>query len=147
MIADDDTIERDRIGAITDPFDDDKLHEECGVFGIYGHKDASVHTALGLHALQHRGQEAAGIVSHDGRHFYNHHCMGLVSDNFSESQVIDRLQGYAALGHNRYSTTGDPVMRNIQPLFADFDFGGLAISHNGNLTNAVTLRQQLVKRG
>ena len=141
------TTGRDGIGAITDPFDDDKLHEECGVFGIYGHKDASVHTALGLHALQHRGQEAAGIVSHDGEHFYNYHCMGLVSDNFSESRVIDRLKGYAALGHNRYSTTGDPVMRNIQPLFADFDFGGLAIAHNGNLTNAVTLRQQLVKRG
>ena len=138
---------RDGTGAITDPFDDDKLHEECGVFGIYGHKDASVHTALGLHALQHRGQEAAGIVSHDGEHFYNHYSMGLVSDNFSESRVIDRLKGYAALGHNRYSTTGEPVMRNIQPLFADFDFGGLAISHNGNLTNAVTLRKRLVKRG
>ena len=97
----------------TVPFDDDKFHDECGVFGIYGYKDASAHAALGLHALQHRGQEAAGIVSHDGEHFYNHRCLGLVSDNFSQPEPIRRLKGYAALGHNRYSTTGEPILRNV----------------------------------
>ncbi len=126
---------------------DDHFHDECGVFGVFGHKDAAAHTALGLHALQHRGQEAAGIVTCDGTHFHNHRSLGLVGDNFSSQAVIERLQGAMAIGHNRYSTSGETVLRNVQPLFADFDFGGLAIGHNGNLTNAYTLRKQLVQRG
>lgn len=129
------------------PFDDDTLREECGVFGIFGHADAAAHTALGLHALQHRGQEAAGIVSHDGTQFYTHRALGLVSDNFSAASVIDPLKGENAIGHVRYSTTGETLMRNVQPLFAEFSFGGLAIAHNGNLTNAMTLRKQLIGRG
>ena len=131
----------------TNPFEDDHLHEECGVFGIYGHGDGAAHTALGLHALQHRGQEAAGIVSFDGKQFHNHRALGLVSDNFGDSKVIDGLKGFAAIGHNRYSTTGETVLRNVQPLFADFESGGFAIGHNGNLTNARALRRQLVHRG
>ena len=136
--------------AITHPFDgapDDRLHEECGIFGIFGNADAAAHTALGLHALQHRGQEAAGIVSFDGEHFYNHRALGRVGDNFGSPDVISRLPGAMAIGHNRYSTTGGTVLRNVQPLFADFDFGGLAIAHNGNLTNAYTVRKSLVDRG
>lgn len=129
------------------PFDDDKLHEECGVFGIYGHEEAGALTALGLHALQHRGQEAAGIVSHDGRHFHSHKAMGKVGDNFSSEDVISTLKGSAALGHNRYATTGGTVIRNVQPIFADLANGGLAVAHNGNLTNATTLRKQLVAEG
>src|SRR5690606_9208492 len=124
----------------TNPFDDDKLHEECGVFGIWGNDDAAAHTVLGLHALQHRGQAAAGIVSFDGTHFPSHRGLGHVAENFSSEEVIRQLPGYAAIGHNRYATTGATVPRNIQPLFADFAFGGLAIAHNGNLTNAATLR-------
>lgn len=133
----------------TNPFDDDHLHEECGVFGIYGHMDAAAHTALGLHALQHRGQEAAGIVTFDGHHFHSHRAMGLVSDNFGAGAGagIEDLAGFAAIGHNRYSTTGETAMRNVQPLFADFESGGFAICHNGNLTNARTIRRQLVRRG
>ena len=130
-----------------DPFDDDKLHEECGIFGILGHPDASAHTALGLHALQHRGQESAGIVSTTGAQFYSHHGLGSVGENFSSAEVIDELKGPAAIGHNRYSTTGRSELRNIQPLFADLAFGGLSIAHNGNLTNAVGLRTKLVQRG
>jgi len=129
------------------PFDDDKLHEECGVFGIFGHAEASAHTALGLHALQHRGQEAAGIVSFDGKHFYTHRALGLVGDNFNSAEVMGRLKGHIAIGHNRYSTTGDTLLRNVQPLFGDFSFGGLAVAHNGNLTNAMTLRKQLIDIG
>ncbi|MBL4804117.1 MAG: amidophosphoribosyltransferase [Alphaproteobacteria bacterium] len=128
-------------------FDDDKLHEECGVFGVYGTEDASAFTALGLHALQHRGQEACGIVSYDGETFFAHKAQGLVGANFSESNVIDRLKGYVALGHNRYATTGEGGMRNVQPLYADMDFGGFAVAHNGNLTNSHALRQELVKGG
>ncbi|MDR3515800.1 MAG: amidophosphoribosyltransferase [Azospirillaceae bacterium] len=131
----------------TNPFDDDKLHEECGVFGIFGHAHAAALAALGLHALQHRGQEASGIVAFDGSHFHAHHAMGLVGDNFSDEAVIRRLQGSLAVGHNRYATTGDTVLRNVQPLFADFEFGGFALAHNGNLTNAMMLRQQLNRRG
>ena len=127
--------------------DDDHFHDECGVFGVYGHEDAAAHTALGLHALQHRGQEAAGIVSADGVHFHSHRSAGLVGDNFSSEEVIGRLQGSMAIGHNRYSTAGETAARNIQPLFADFEFGGLAIGHNGNLTNAYSLRRALVQRG
>ena len=131
----------------TRPFDDDKLHEECGVFGIFGHHDSAAHTTLGLHALQHRGQESAGIVTFDGTQYHSHRSLGLVGDNFSSAAVIDRLKGPAAIGHNRYATTGETVLRNVQPLFAEFAFGGLAIAHNGNLTNALTLRDRLVKRG
>ncbi|MEQ1790074.1 MAG: amidophosphoribosyltransferase [Rickettsiales bacterium] len=129
------------------PFDDDHLHEECGVFGIFGHNEASALTALGLHALQHRGQEAAGIVSYDGNHFYTHRALGLVGDNFNSADVIGKLKGYMAIGHNRYATTGETLLRNVQPLFGDFSFGGLGVAHNGNLTNAVTLRKQLIDIG
>ncbi|MFP6690639.1 MAG: amidophosphoribosyltransferase [Alphaproteobacteria bacterium] len=131
----------------TNPFDDDKLHEECGIFGILGHPDAAAHTALGLHALQHRGQESAGIVSTTGEQFYSHYGLGRVGDNFGKAKVIDELKGHAAIGHNRYSTTGRPEFRNIQPLFADLAFGGLSIAHNGNLTNAVALHTELVQHG
>jgi amidophosphoribosyltransferase len=127
--------------------DADHFHEECGVFGIYGHPDAAALTALGLHALQHRGQEAAGIVAYDGEQFNAHRGPGLVGDNFSSKDVIDRLPGSVAIGHVRYATTGEVAQRNIQPLFADFEFGGLAICHNGNLTNSYQLRRQLVRRG
>ncbi|MBN8964192.1 MAG: amidophosphoribosyltransferase [Rhizobiales bacterium] len=128
-------------------FDGDRLREECGVFGIFGHPDAAAITALGLHALQHRGQEAAGIVSFDGKRFHSERRMGLVGDNFSRREVIDRLPGNAAVGHVRYSTTGETVLRNVQPLFAELDGGGFAIGHNGNLTNGLTLRRQLVREG
>src|SRR3954464_12668453 len=131
----------------TDPFDADPFHEECGVFGVYGHPDAAALTALGLHALQHRGQEATGIVAYDGSQFNAHRGPGLVSDNFSSKDGIDRLPGSAAIGHVRYATTGEVAQRNVQPLFADFEFGGLAICHNGNLTNSYQLRRQLVRRG
>ncbi len=129
------------------PFDDDKLHEECGVFGIYGHDDAAAMTALGLHALQHRGQEACGIVSTDGAHFFSRRALGLVDDTFSDKSIIESLQGNAAIGHNRYSTTGEAHIRNVQPLYADLQAGGFAIAHNGNLTNAVTIRRDLVAGG
>ncbi len=132
---------------MTTPFDDDKLHEECGVFGIYGHQDAATLAALGLHALQHRGQEACGIITYDGEHFFAKHAFGLVDDTFSQADVIRGLPGHVALGHNRYSTTGEPMFRNIQPLYADMDHGGFAVAHNGNLTNAHALRMELVKRG
>lgn len=131
----------------TIPFDDDKLKEECGVFGVIGSDSAAAMTALGLHALQHRGQEAAGIVSFDGEHFHAHHALGHVGENFNSEATIKKLIGSSAIGHTRYSTSGEPALRNVQPLFADFDFGGFAIAHNGNLTNAYTLRKQLVKRG
>ena len=131
----------------TNPFDDDKLHEECGIFGVFGHPDAAALTALGLHALQHRGQEASGIVTYDNGQFFSHRAPGHVGENFSDETVISRLPGQSAIGHNRYSTTGDTIHRNIQPLFADFASGGFAIGHNGNLTNAVALRRELVARG
>ena len=127
--------------------DSDKPREECGVFGVWNHADAAALTALGLHALQHRGQEAAGIVSFDGERFHGHHALGEVGENFSDEAVIRRLPGDRAIGHNRYSTTGDAVLRNIQPLFADFASGGFAIGHNGNLTNARRIRRALVERG
>lgn len=131
----------------TNPFDDDKLHEECGVFGIYGNKEAAAMTALGLHALQHRGQEACGIVAFDGSSFFAHKALGLVDDTFGKGDVIDRLQGHVAIGHNRYSTTGESSLRNVQPLYADLATGGFAVAHNGNLTNAQTLREELVQKG
>ena len=129
------------------PLDHDKPHEECGIFGVFGHPDAAALTALGLHALQHRGQEAAGIVTFDGRQFHSHRALGHVGENFGEKDVISRLPGTSAIGHNRYSTEGDTVMRNVQPLFADFESGGFAIGHNGNLTNAREMRHELVHRG
>ena len=107
--------------------DEDRLHEECGVFGIFGHPDAAALTALSLHALQHRGQEAAGIVSFDGAHFHTERRLGLVGDHFTASQVIERLKGDSAIGHVRYSTCGDPIMRNVQPLFVDLASGGLPL--------------------
>ena len=125
----------------------DELREECGVFGIFGHADAPTLTALGLQALQHRGQEAAGIVSSDGKQFFAERRMGLVSDSFTKPSVMKRLSGDNAIGHVRYSTTGETVLRNVQPLFADLAAGGFALAHNGNLTNALTLRKKLEKAG
>ncbi|MBM3609900.1 MAG: amidophosphoribosyltransferase, partial [Alphaproteobacteria bacterium] len=132
--------------AIFDP-EDDRLHEECGVFGIFGNKDAAAITALGLHALQHRGQEAAGIVAFDGRRFSSERRMGLVGEHFSQAATIDRLPGAAAIGHVRYATQGETVLRNVQPLFAELDSGGFAVAHNGNLTNALALRRDLIRDG
>ncbi len=131
----------------THPFDDDKLKEECGVFGIIGKDSAAAMAALGLHALQHRGQEASGIVSFDGEHFHSHHALGHVGENFNSEAVINKLMGSSAIGHTRYSTTGELALRNVQPLFADFDFGGFAIGHNFNLTKCYTPRKQLVNAG
>jgi amidophosphoribosyltransferase len=133
--------------AIEDHLDGDKLREECGVFGIYGHPDAAAITALGLHALQHRGQEAAGIVAFDGQRFHSERRLGLVGDTFSKRDVIDRLPGTSAVGHVRYSTTGETILRNVQPLFAELNAGGFAVAHNGNLTNGLTLRRELVRNG
>ena len=126
---------------------DDKFHEECGVFGIFGHSDAATITTLGLHSLQHRGQEAAGIVSYDGSTFHAERHVGLIGDTFTKPAVIARLPGSHAIGHNRYSTTGGEGMRNVQPFFADFAGGGFALAHNGNLTNSASIRDQLQKRG
>ena len=132
----------------TSPFDDDKLHEECGVFGVVGHPDAGALTVLGLHALQHRGQEAAGIVTYDGTQFTAERHPGLVGDIFGKnSPHAEKLRGGNAVGHVRYSTTGGSMARNIQPMFADLAGGGIAIAHNGNLTNARTLRSELVREG
>ncbi len=127
--------------------DSDRLHEECGVFGVFDHADAAALTALGLHALQHRGQEAAGIVSFDGARFHSERRMGLVGDNFSRREVIERLPGGSAIGHTRYSTTGETILRNVQPLFAELETGGFAVCHNGNLTNGLTLRRRLIADG
>lgn len=131
------------------PFDPnaDRLREECGVFGVFGHADATALTALGLHALQHRGQEAAGIVSFDGARFHSERRLGLVGDAFSEAAVIEKLRGAQAIGHVRYSTTGETILRNVQPLFAELHGGGFALAHNGNLTNGLTLRRNLVRDG
>lgn len=128
------------------PFDDDKLHEECGVFGVWGVSQAAAAVALGLHALQHRGQEAAGIVSFDGE-FHQHRALGQVAGNFDSAEVIERLPGNVAIGHNRYATSGETALRNVQPLFAELNTGGFAVAHNGNLSNAATLRRELIRRG
>ena len=125
----------------------DTLREECGVFGIFGHPDAAAITALGLHALQHRGQEAAGIVTYDNGRFHSERRLGLVGDTFSRADVIERLPGNTAVGHVRYSTTGGTILRNVQPLFAELNAGGFAVAHNGNLTNGLTLRRELVRHG
>jgi len=131
----------------TVPFDDDKLKEECGIFGIFGHEDAATLTALGLHALQHRGQEASGIVSYDGENFLAHRALGLVDEIFNDPITIAKLKGDAAIGHNRYATTGGAGLRNVQPLYGDLSFGGFSVAHNGNLTNELTIREKLVERG
>lgn len=123
------------------------LNEECGVFGVIGTPDAAALTALGLHALQHRGQEAAGLTSVDGERFHSEKQLGLVADHFSDKETLDRLVGNAAIGHTRYSTQGGTVLRNVQPLYADLARGGIAIAHNGNLTNSKTLRAELVRHG
>ena len=129
------------------PFDDDSLHEECGVFGIFQRSDASALVALGLHALQHRGQEAAGIVSHDGAQFHVERHAGLIGDTFTKQSVIERLPGSAAIGHTRYATTGGGGLRNVQPFFAELSAGGFAVAHNGNITNAMTVQRELQRRG
>jgi len=133
--------------AMIDPLRDDRFHDECGVFGVYGHPEAAALTALGLHALQHRGQEAAGIVTYDGHQFHVERHLGLVGDSFAKPHVIARLKGNRAIGHTRYATTGGQVLRNVQPMFAEFHGGGFALAHNGNLTNALTLQRQLQLRG
>jgi amidophosphoribosyltransferase len=125
----------------------DKFHDECGVFGVYGHPSAASLIPLGLHALQHRGQEACGIVTYDGEMFHSKRALGLVDQTFSKQETITRLKGHAGIGHNRYATSGGTALRNVQPLYADLAFGGFALAHNGNLTNAETLRTQLVEDG
>jgi amidophosphoribosyltransferase len=133
------------------PFDDDKLKEECGVFGVIGTKDAANFTALGLHALQHRGQEAGGIVSHDAEHGFNSaRRFGYVRDNFTSQKVMETLPGKLSIGHVRYSTSGSKgqtAIRDVQPFFGEFAQGGAAIAHNGNITNANALRRELIERG
>ncbi len=124
-----------------------RLKEECGVFGISNAKDASALTALGLHALQHRGQEGCGIVTFDGEKYYSEKRFGLVGDNFNKERVLNNLKGNYAIGHNRYSTTGNNILRNIQPFFADTNAGGIGVAHNGNLTNSIALRNKLVEDG
>ena len=124
-----------------------RLKEECGVFGIYNNKDAAALTALGLHALQHRGQESCGIVTSDGKNFYAERRLGLVGDNFTKGKVLKKLSGIYAIGHNRYSTSGNNLIKNVQPFFADLHSGGISIAHNGNLSNARYLRRELVKSG
>lgn len=131
----------------THPFDDDKLREECGIFGVYGAETASAMVALGLHALQHRGQEAAGITSWDGEAFHTHRAMGHVAGNFDRDDVIRQLAGHVACGHVRYSTTGETALRNVQPLYAELASGGFAVAHNGNISNAMNLRKRLVREG
>ena len=128
-------------------FNSDKLREECGIFGISNHSDASAMVALGLHALQHRGQEGCGIVSYDGKNYHSEKRQGLVGDHFTNKEILRKLPGSFSIGHNRYSTTGETSLRNIQPFFADLHLGGLSLAHNGNLTNALSLRETLVKDG
>ena len=124
-----------------------KLKEECAVFGISNTPEASTLTALGLHALQHRGQEGCGIVSFDGEKYHSEKRFGLVGDNFNDEKVLKNLPGNYAIGHNRYSTTGGTALRNVQPFFADTNSGGIGVAHNGNLTNAITLRNKMVEEG
>ena len=126
---------------------DPKLKEECGIFGVSNAKDASALTALGLHALQHRGQEGCGIVTFDGEKYYSEKRFGLVGDNFNKEKILKNLKGNHAIGHNRYSTTGENTLRNIQPFFADTNAGGIGVAHNGNLTNSIALRNKLVEDG
>ncbi|MDP4033310.1 MAG: amidophosphoribosyltransferase [Pseudorhodobacter sp.] len=136
---------------LSHPFDDDKLHEECGIFGVIGVADAANFVALGLHALQHRGQEAGGIVSYDPESGFNSaRRFGYVRDNFTKASLMETLPGQLAIGHVRYSTTGSKgatQIRDVQPFFGEFSMGGAAIAHNGNLTNALSLRRELIERG
>ena len=125
----------------------DRLKEECGIFGIFDNKDAATLTALGLHSLQHRGQEACGIITFDKDKFYTERRLGLVGDNFTKGKVLEKLPGNYAIGHNRYSTAGNNLIKNVQPFFADLHLGGIGIAHNGNLSNALHLRKELVKNG
>jgi amidophosphoribosyltransferase len=133
--------------AVDNDLDGDTLHEECGVFGILGHSDAATLTALGLHALQHRGQEAAGMVVFDGQRFHSERRMGLVGDHYTDPATLARLPGDRAIGHVRYSTTGETILRNVQPLFAELEVGGIAIAHNGNFTNGLSMRRMLIADG
>lgn len=137
-------------GNFTHPWldlDGDKLREECGVFGVINASDASAATALGLHALQHRGQEAVGLTSFDGKEFFSRRGLGHVAENFSSQEAIDGLPGSMAAGHVRYSTTGGADLRNVQPLYAELASGGFAVAHNGNISNAQSLRKELVSKG
>ncbi len=131
----------------TNPYDDDKLREECGIFGVSATEGAAALVALGLHALQHRGQEAAGITTYDGKNFHTHRAMGHVAGNFDRDDIIRALPGAVACGHVRYSTTGETALRNVQPLYAELSTGGFAVAHNGNISNAMRLRKELVRRG
>ena len=125
----------------------DRIKDECGVFGIFGTDEASVLTTLGLHSLQHRGQEGAGIVSFDGNNFHSVRKQGLVGDNFNNKEILSQLPGKTAIGHVRYSTTGESKPENLQPLFANLAMGGFACAHNGNLTNTFSVKKQLVQSG
>ena len=127
--------------------DNDRMKEECGVFGIFGTEEASVLTTLGLHSLQHRGQEGAGIVSFDGNNFHSIRKQGLVGDNFNNTETLSQLPGKNAIGHVRYSTTGNSKPENLQPFFANLALGGFSCAHNGNLTNTHSLRKKLVENG
>jgi len=140
------TLSSTEIWPERDP-DDDTLRLECGVFGVWDRPAAAALTAIGLHALQHRGQEACGIAAFDGRRFHTERHMGHVGEAFDQPDLTERLPGHAAIGHTRYATAGASVLRNVQPMFADLESGGIAIAHNGNLTNFLTLRHQLVADG
>jgi amidophosphoribosyltransferase len=142
-----DVAEGAEAGSLSAWLEEDRLREECGVFGVLGHPDATTLTVLGLHALQHRGQEAAGIVTFDGEQFHSERRLGLVSEHFTKKSVVEHLHGTNAIGHVRYSTQGETILRNVQPLFAHLESGGFALGHNGNLTNAITLRDRLVSAG
>jgi amidophosphoribosyltransferase len=134
-------------GVAGEPYDADELRLECGVFGIFNHPQAAGVAALGLHSLQHRGQEACGIAAFDGHRFHTERHMGQVGECFAGPDVVKRLPGHAAIGHTRYSTAGGSFIRNVQPMFADLEAGGIAIGHNGNLTNFLHLRRRLVAEG
>ena len=127
--------------------EDDRPRLECGVFGVWNANDAAALVALGLHALQHRGQEACGIATFDGHRFHTERHMGHVGEAFGARDLVKRLPGYSSIGHTRYATAGASVIRNVQPMFADLEAGGIAIAHNGNLTNFLSLRHKLVEEG
>ncbi|MGZ8370382.1 MAG: amidophosphoribosyltransferase [Caulobacteraceae bacterium] len=131
---------------VRDP-DDEQLRLECGVFGVFDIPDAAAVAALGLHALQHRGQEACGIASFDGSRFHTERHAGLVGDAFTGPDLVDRMPGAFAIAHTRYATAGGSALRNVQPMFADLESGGIALAHNGNLTNFLMLRERLVGEG
>lgn len=126
---------------------EDRIREECGVFGIFGIENAASYTALGLHALQHRGQEACGIATTDGTNFHTERHLGLVGDNFTGDDPSERLFGHISMGHVRYSTAGQTILRNVQPLYSELNTGGFSLAHNGHITNAFTLKEKLVRKG